>query len=412
MGSRQLDAVRRSRQFRSLRIVSCLRLGVVAGMFAAVQVGVTIHWRAQFVLLTVYLAIALLAMVMAFFIHTQSTDVLRAQFGLVIVDAAVMFAYEQLSPPGAYVPLMVMMLMPLIVVFDISRRRAAIILIIIAAAFAEEVFGDPLLVRTLGWGRPALTVGFYALLCITAYLAVNVQTQHVDEIAALSASREDLLEEAMAAADRQQRIISEYIHDGPLQSVLAARQEIASHRKVAPDPRLDRAVDSLQDASRQLREATFELHPAVLEHVGLAAALSELASVTGGRSGISVATDLEYSCNDPVDPLVFGVARELMSNIVHHSQAECASVTLRLVDHACFLEVEDDGVGFTEYAAASRLAGGHIGLASHRARVEAAGGTFTVQSLSPGTRISVTVPLRGANNHRDSEGQDAPQRLL
>lgn len=412
MGSRQLDTVRRSRQFRSLRIVSALRLSVVAGMFAAVQVGVTTHWRAQLVLLTAYLAIALLAAVMAFCVHNQSTNMLRAQFGLVILDVAVMFAYEQLSPPGAYVPLMVMTLLPLIVVFDISRRRAATVLIISAAAFAEEVFGDPLLVRNLGWGRPALTVGFYTLLCVTAYLAVNVQTQHVDEIAALSASREDLLEEAMAAADRQQRTISEYIHDGPLQSVLAARQEIASYRKVAPDPRLDRAVGSLQDASRQLREATFELHPAVLEHVGLAAALAELTSVTGARAGISVTTDLEYSRNDPVNPLVFAVARELMSNIVHHSQAKRANVKLQLIDEACCLEVEDDGVGFSEYQAASRLADGHIGLASHRARVEAAGGTFTVQPLSPGTRISVAVPLRGANDHRDSGGLGAQERRL
>jgi two-component system, NarL family, sensor kinase len=401
MGSRQLDTVRRSRQFRSLRIVSALRLSVVAGMFAAIHVGVTTHWCAQLVLLSTYLAIALLAVAMAFCVRQQSTNVLRAQFGLVIVDVAVMFAFEQFSPPGAYVPLMVMMLLPLIVVFDISRRRAAAVLIISAAAFAEEVFTDPLLVRNLGWGRPALTVMFYALLCVTAYLAVNVQTRHVDEIAALSASREDLLEEAMAAVDRQQRTVSEYIHDGPLQSVLAARQEIASYRRVAPDARLDRAVESLQDASRQLREATFELHPAVLEHVGLGAALAELSVVTGARAGISVATELDYSHNDLVDPLVFGVARELMSNIVHHSHATCASVKLQLVDETCCLEVEDDGVGFTEYEAASRLADGHIGLASHRARVEAAGGTFTVRSLSPGTRISVIVPLRGANDDRD-----------
>ena len=120
-------------------------------------------------------------------------------------------------------------------------------------------------------------------------------------------------------------------------------------------------------------QATFELHPAVLEHVGLAAALAELASGSGARAGISVATDLEDSRNDPADALVFGVAREVMSNIVRHSQATYASVTLRLIDEACCLEVEDDGVGFTEHQAARRLADGHIGIASHRARVEAAG---------------------------------------
>ncbi len=397
MGSRQLDSVRRSYQLRSLRIVSVLRLGVVACMFAAIHVGVTIHWLAELVLLTAYLVIAVLAAVRVFWLAKRSTTALPAQFGLAIVDVAVMFAYEQLSPPGAYIPLMVMMLLPLIVVFDISRRRAAAVLLFSAIAFAEEVIGDPLLVPTLGWGRPVLVVAFYTLLCVTAFLAVKLQTQQVDEIAELSASREDLLEEAMAAADRQQRTISEYIHDGPLQSVLAARQEIASYRKVAPDPQLDRAVASLQDASRQLREATFELHPAVLEHVGLAAALAELATVTGARAGITVATELDYSRNDPVDSLVFGVARELMSNIARHSEATCASVKLDLIDEACRLQVEDDGIGFSEYEAASRIADGHIGLASHRARVEAAGGTFTVQPLSPGTRISVMVPIRGGN---------------
>ena len=43
MGSRQLDTFRRSHQFRSLRIVSALRLGVIAGMFAAIHVGATTH---------------------------------------------------------------------------------------------------------------------------------------------------------------------------------------------------------------------------------------------------------------------------------------------------------------------------------------------------------------------------------
>ncbi len=331
----------------------------------------------------------------------HSRIALRVQFGLPIVDVTVMFTFEQLAPAGAYVPLLVMMLLPLIVVFDVSRRRAAILLVVIAAAFAEEVFTDPLLVRTLGWGRPVLVVLFYLLLCITAYLAVNVQTHHVDEIAALSAAREDLLEEAIAAVDLQQRTVSEYIHDGPLQSVLAARQEIASYRRVAPDQRLNRAIDNLHDASRQLREATSELHPAVLEHIGLAAALAELASVTGARAQITVVTDLEDSRNDPVDALVFGVAREAMSNIVRHSDATYARVKLRLINQARCMEVEDDGVGFTQDEAARRLAGGHIGIASHRARVEAAGGTFTVQPPSPGTRISVTVPLRGADDHRE-----------
>lgn len=394
MAGPQLDKVRLARQLRSLRILAALRLSVVAGIFMAVLVGVSPRWQLQLALLAAYLLVALCSGAMAFWIPEPSRAQLRVQFGLVIVDVAVVFSYKQLSPPGAYVPLLVMTLLPMMVVFDVSRRRAATVLTISALAFAVEVFTDPLLVRTVGWGRPILVVIFYTLLCVTSFLAVQVQTRQVDEIAALSASREQLLGDVMSAADRQQRTISEYIHDGPLQYVLAARQEVATHRKQAPDPRLDRVITNLQDAARQLREATFELHPAVLEHVGLATAVAEIAAVNATRAGISIVTDLDYERRDPVDPLIFGVARELISNIVRHSQATCASVKLKAVDGACSLEVADDGVGISGQEAVRRLAGGHIGLASHRARVEAAGGAFTIQSMSPGTRISVTVPLR------------------
>lgn len=395
MARPQLDAVRRSRQLRSLRIVAVLRLNVVAGMFVALLVGVTPRWRLQLVLLSAYLVVALCSLVMAFWVREHSRTWSRVLFGLVIVDLAVIVGYKQLSPAGAYIPLLVMTLLPMLVVFDVSRRRAATVLTVTAVAFAGEVFADPLLVRTLGWGRPTLVVMFYVLLCVTSFLAVQVQTRHVDEIAALTVSREEMLGEVMSAADQQQRAVSEYVHDGPLQYVLAARQEIASLRKQAAEPRLDHALGNLQDAIRQLREVIFELHPAVLEHVGLAAAVAELASVNAARAGISIATDLvEYPCSDPLAPLVFGVARELMSNIVRHAQATHASVKLKRADGVCCLEVEDDGVGISEQEAARRLAGGHIGLASHRARVEAAGGAFTIQPLSPGTRISVTVPLR------------------
>jgi two-component system NarL family sensor kinase len=68
-------------------------------------------------------------------------------------------------------------------------------------------------------------------------------------------------------------------------------------------------------------------------------------------------------------------------------------VTLKVVDGVRHLDVQDDGVGMTQQQAADRLTQGHIGLASQRARIEAAGGTVRILEVPQGTHIAVTVPM-------------------
>ncbi len=101
----------------------------------------------------------------------------------------------------------------------------------------------------------------------------------------------------------------------------------------------------LQSASERLRQATFELHPAVLEQVGLGPAVKQLAASTAQRSGIKISTDIDYPIRSGIDPIVFGVVRELLSNVVRHSGATTASVRLGITDEKCVLDVADDGVG-------------------------------------------------------------------
>lgn len=396
MGANDFDRVRQIHQLSALKIVSALRVGLVVIMFIAIHVGVTPHWRAQLVLSSVYAAVAAFALVVAFLPVGLSGAARRLQLIFAIIDVTAVLGYKLLSPAGAYLPLMVMALLPLMLMLDVSFRRAAVLLTVAVVAFAVAVYADRVLLHAISWGRPTLTVLMYAFLCSTALLAVYLQVRHVNEIAALSVSREQLLAQTMTASDEQQRKVSEFIHDGPLQYVLAARQDISEYAKAQPDERLEHALASLKNASEQLREATFELHPAVLEHAGLSAAVRKLASATAQRSGIPVTTDIDYPAANAVDPLVFGVVRELLSNVVRHSRATEANVTLKLVGQACHLDVVDNGVGISAEVAAEKLAQGHIGLASHRARVEAAGGAMRLVDTPAGTHISVVVRLRPA----------------
>lgn len=392
----ELDQIRRSRELDALRIVAAARLGVAAVMIAALFIDSPLKWPQLGWVPWVYGVVAVCAgVLLATPLHRRVT-LSHLQLILLVVDVIAIFTYKIAAADGTYVPLLVLTLLPIMVVLDVSWRRAALALAAIAATFAVEIFTDPVVIAEAGRGRAAMATIIFLFLCCTVFLAVYSQSRQLDEITRLSASRRQLLVDLMAASDDQQRRISEYIHDGPLQSVLMARQDIVSVLKKQPNEALERALAGLKDATDQMREATFELHPAVLAGAGLAHAITQLATASSARSGIDITTDLRYPETHAADPIVFGVARELVSNVVRHSQATRARITLEAVDGMCRLDVIDDGIGISDEKVQQRLGDGHIGLASQRTRIEAAGGTIRVIPVASGTHLAVTVPLTPA----------------
>lgn len=393
MDGTEADGVRRARELSAMRVVAVVRVGVAAVMIGAAYVGQEPKWP-QFNWLPWFYALVGLAAVAVLFSPAQSRLVVpRVQVALLVLDVTVIFTYKVCAADGTYLPLLVLTLLPIMVLLDVSWRRAGVALAVIAGTFAVEIFTDHVFLAAAGYGRAAMMTVVFVFLCGTSFLAVYIQGRHIDEISRLSASRQALLVDLMSASEDQQRRISEYIHDGPLQSVLMARQDISAALKKNPDEGLDRALSGLRDATDQMREATFELHPAVLAGAGLARAVQQLATANSDRSGIDITTDIDYPANDPADPMVFAVARELVSNVVRHSRATRASVSLRAEDGVCHLDVVDDGVGITAGDALQRLRQGHIGIASQRARIEAAGGSMVSVPVPSGTHISVTLPM-------------------
>ena len=375
---------------------------MVGLMVAAMIIGTSrSEWAQQSVLIVFYAFVSLIALALA------SSPVRRwvgmgrlagvgrlEPFAFTVIDVVALTVFQLLSTNGIY-PLLIMTLLPILLGLDVSSRRAAVVLVFSMVGFAVAVLTDPVILQAIGLFESIFWFVLYGFLCCAAFVVVRTEERHARSVAGLSALREELLAQTMSASDVSQRRISESIHDGPLQDILAVRQELVELNAALPgDERVGRALAGLQAASQRLREATFELHPAVLEQVGLGAAVQQLASHTGQRSGIEISTDIDYPVRSAIDPIVFGVVRELLSNVVQHSQARHASVTLAIADGTCILDVADDGVGFTDETVARRLGEGHIGLASHRARVDAAGGMFLFLDASVGTHVCVELPLK------------------
>ena len=127
-------------------------------------------------------------------------------------------------------------------------------------------------------------------------------------------------------------------------------------------------------------------------------ALRELLTRTCERGGLGTEFDSDnwpIDVRTDADALLFSTARELLANVIKHAHARRVIITLSYAEDQARLVVADDGRGLPEAELSSRLAAGHIGLASRRARVEAVGGRFTIGAgPAGGTVVQVDVPAR------------------
>ena len=174
------------------------------------------------------------------------------------------------------------------------------------------------------WASIILRILVIAGVGAAAIGLTRIQRARVLAIEGLVADRTHLLTELMTVTDSERRTLAENLHDGALQYILAARMDLEDARELADPTAFDRLDQALTQSSRLLRSTVSELHPAVLEQSGLAAAVSQLASTAAERAGLELTLDTDgwpATARTPVDPLLFGTARELLANVVRHAAA-------------------------------------------------------------------------------------------
>ena len=235
--------------------------------------------------------------------------------------------------------------------------------------------------------------GFLAWVGIACVLLSMILARRTQLVARLADGRSRLLADALEAEQRERKRLAEALHDHAIQNLLSARHELEEAGEAQSHPALTRAEGAIGETIGQLREAVFDLHPYVLEQAGLEAALRSVAEQAARRGRLELRLDLHYPQRHPQEQLVFSAARELLANVVGHAHASELTLCLRDEQGALELLVVDDGRGFTPERLSERLAAGHIGLATQRVRVEAAGGTLAVASNpGSGTQVSIRLP--------------------
>jgi two-component system sensor histidine kinase UhpB len=139
------------------------------------------------------------------------------------------------------------------------------------------------------------------------------------------------------------------------------------------------------------------LHPSVLEHAGLVAALTEYCADIRRHQRVAVtfSADGDFKFTSAESALcLYRVAQEGLRNVVTHAHAGRAEVRLFRSGDVAELSIADDGRGF-DIVETGRSAKG-LGLVSISERVRLAGGTVSiVTEQNKGTRLRVQIPAYG-----------------
>jgi two-component system sensor histidine kinase UhpB len=217
-----------------------------------------------------------------------------------------------------------------------------------------------------------------------------------DELRRSRAELKRLAGRLIVAQEDERRRIARELHDELNQEVAAfgiGISRLGQTRGEEVDAQAARLAAQVERLAGRIRSLSHRMHPAVLEHAGLVPALHSVCEEFGRMEGVRTEFRVE-SVEGPYPPglalAVYRVAQEALRNVVRHSGARAAQVTLTGVDGALELVVADRGAGFDP--AAVEPPG--LGLVSMAERVHLEGGDFEVVSApGAGTEVRARFPF-------------------
>ncbi|HEX8966323.1 MAG TPA: ATP-binding protein [Chloroflexota bacterium] len=210
---------------------------------------------------------------------------------------------------------------------------------------------------------------------------------------------QDRLGQVVRAQEEERARVSRELHDQAGQALTALKYGLNHLARVYREPGASHEVAQLAElatlAGQQIGALARDLRPAVLDDLGLLAALRGYAREYAERVGIAVAV----SAPQPIPRLapdaetaVFRVVQEALTNVAKHARASHAWIDLSWRTQQLDVRVRDDGRGFDPSTVASGQRRG-LGLAGIQERVQLLGGSFELWSQpGQGTTLSISIP--------------------
>jgi two-component system sensor histidine kinase DegS len=234
----------------------------------------------------------------------------------------------------------------------------------------------------------------------SAALALENARLHEERLAIL---RQQLAQVTAAQEEERQRIARE-LHDGVGPALASLNIRLRTARKLLDQDHpaaeeIEELAELAQTNIQDIRRLIYDLRPAILDELGLVAALRDYVAHYQKEHNLQVTLSLPEGNSRlpaPLETALFRVIQEALANVARHASARRVQVALQWDDRQVCAHIADDGQGFDLGDAMSRARqGGHLGLWSMRERVEQLGGQLEVHSApGQGTQLVMTIPLQ------------------
>ncbi|MBI3853290.1 MAG: PAS domain-containing protein [Verrucomicrobia bacterium] len=217
----------------------------------------------------------------------------------------------------------------------------------------------------------------------------------------------------LEAQESERRHIARELHDEIGQSLTALKINLQAAQRqceaAGAVTALEEGIGIVDQVLQQVRNLSVDLHPSILDDLGLVAALRWYLDRQSQLAGF-IAQFEAVRFNSPLSPELvtacFRIAQEALTNVVRHAKAKQVRLELRQQGEELKLAVCDDGVGFDVVAARKRAVRGasSLGLLGMEERVSLIGGRIEFKSTpKKGTEVCAWFPLR-EETHRPQEG--------
>lgn len=209
--------------------------------------------------------------------------------------------------------------------------------------------------------------------------------------------------QVLSAQEDERKRIARELHDDTSGALARILLNIQMCEERVPDGWYDmhekmRATRVLSEQTLEnVRKMIFNLRPALLDDLGLAAAIRWYAKNNLEPAGVQVQLEVTNSlrASPVVETALFRIAQEAINNIVRHADAKNVNIRLSHTPTQWILVVQDDGHGFdTSTAPQEPLSDQRWGLFGMRERVALLGGTCQIESaVGNGTKLQVEIPM-------------------
>jgi signal transduction histidine kinase len=221
-----------------------------------------------------------------------------------------------------------------------------------------------------------------------------------DAIAALRQLNETLEEEI--------KRIAYAVHDEAGQLLVAVHLALADVARELPErqkEQVGRIEELLNQVEKQLRRYSHELRPTVLDDLGWIPAIRFLAEGVSKRANltIQIKTTIAGRLPGPTEIALYRIVQEALTNAAKHSKASRVWIRIGRKKRIFCCSIEDDGVGFDVRAVESDCKRRGLGLIGMQERLNAIGGTLSIDSEpGRGTKILIQLSTEASNasSHR------------